>query len=123
MISRDINILTDASLDKIKDEWFAKGVKRGKFEAGAPTGFDLEVAVNRFLGWKLPSNFFPDCYITFDKNNPNLNYSWPSGTNLLSYPQAKAMLEYVLGVTPAQEVRTLADDDEDLQSLMDRDRG
>ena len=23
--------------------------------------------VTRFLSWKLPANFYPDCYITFDR--------------------------------------------------------
>ena len=47
--------------------------------------------VNRFLGWKLPSDFSPDGGISFDKN-----YN-PTGTNLLNATQAKAMFEYVIG--------------------------
>lgn len=53
--------------------------------------------VTRFLGWRLPEDFAPDCGITFKP----LVYgdavlSWPSGTNLLTGHQAKAMLEHVL---------------------------
>jgi hypothetical protein len=51
--------------------------------------------VTRFLGWKLPQTFSPDNGITFKPpQNPIL---WPVGTNLLTDPEARAMLEHVLG--------------------------
>jgi hypothetical protein len=54
----------------------------------------LKAAVNRFLGWRLPHNFQPDCGISFTPvDHPN---SWPTGTNLLSAEQAKEMFEYAL---------------------------
>lgn len=50
--------------------------------------------VTRFLGWRLPQDFAPDAGISF---NPSPNpLCWPVGTNLLTAPQARAMLEYVL---------------------------
>lgn len=52
----------------------------------------IDQLVDRFLGWKLPEDFSPDCGITF---KPILN-SAPVGTNLLTAAQAKAMLEHVL---------------------------
>lgn len=52
--------------------------------------------VNRFLGWKLPEDFAPDCGIMFDRNIPASYDGWPSGTNLLTATQARAMLEYAL---------------------------
>ena len=58
---------------------------------------ELKELVNRFLAWRLPADFSPDCHIHFDraaaeKWGPGL---WPSGTNLLNGEQARAMLEYV----------------------------
>lgn len=38
MINPGIHILTEADLEKIKNEWFALGVRRGKFEATATLG-------------------------------------------------------------------------------------
>lgn len=59
--------------------------------AGRP---DVAEMVNRFLGWKLPKEFSPDCGITFKPlGHPN---GWPSGTNLLHAGQAKEMFEYCL---------------------------
>lgn len=53
--------------------------------------------VLRFLNWKVPQHFYPDCYISFDREkasqSPN---SWPTGTNLLGADQARKMLEHVL---------------------------
>lgn len=49
---------------------------------------------NRFLGWRLPDSFGPDGGIAFAPNpHPAC---WPTGTNLLTYEQAKAMFEYAL---------------------------
>lgn len=55
--------------------------------------------VDRFLSWKLPQDFAPDCHISFKLPDPvlNPNPSWPVGTNLLTAVQARAMLEHVLG--------------------------
>lgn len=57
--------------------------------------------VSRFLSWKLPKDFNPDCGITFDpicnKGNPYESRREPIGTNLFSGEQARAMLEHVLG--------------------------
>jgi hypothetical protein len=61
---------------------------------------DVDSMVNRFLGWKLPEDFYPDCGITFDGRKPdalNPNKSWPTGTNLFHAGQAKAMFEHALG--------------------------
>ena len=58
-----------------------------------------DAMVGRFLGWKLPQDFGPDCYVSFDRDTPEKN-GWPSGTNLLHAGQAKEMLEYVVGGAP-----------------------
>lgn len=67
-----------------------------------------EEMVSRFLGWPLPANFCPDNGVTFTREangkprDPNSVW-WPIGTNLLTAPQARAMLEYVLQADqPAQ---------------------
>ena len=62
----------------------------------------IDMLVNRFLMWKLPENFSPDCGISFKPSTPYSgdefgNSSWPIGTNLLTADQAKQMLEYILG--------------------------
>lgn len=58
---------------------------------------ELKTMVNRFLAWKLPADFYPDCHIHFDREKaeklgPQL---WPSGTNLLNANQAEAMIQHV----------------------------
>jgi len=60
---------------------------------------DIKEMVNRFLCWKLPTDFYPDCGISFDGRKDdewNKNKTWPIGTNLFSADQAKAMFEYCL---------------------------
>jgi hypothetical protein len=56
--------------------------------------------VDRFLGWKLPEDFYPDCGISFDGRKDdewNKNKTWPTGTNLLHAGQAKEMFEHAIG--------------------------
>lgn len=48
--------------------------------------------VTRFLGWRLPAGFAPDCGISFTE----IPGSWPTGTNLFSAEQAEQMLKHVL---------------------------
>lgn len=80
---------------------------------------DIKAAVTRFLGWRLPSDFRPDCYISFDpeplKQWPGM---WPVGTNLLDADQAEAMLRYVLDTPPDARVARVPDTD-DLSQLRD----
>lgn len=62
----------------------------------------IQRAVDRFLSWKLPVAFAPDCHITFDHDKA-LDGTWPIGTNLLHAGQAREMIEHLLGVEPGQE--------------------
>lgn len=61
--------------------------------------------VDRFLGWRLPEDFHPDCGIEFDadaakKMNPvNRRYE-PTGTNLFSADQADAMVRHMIDGVP-----------------------
>lgn len=57
--------------------------------------------VDRFLQWRLPEDFTPDCGIHFDADAAkgfdarNRRYE-PVGTNLLSAHQAEAMVRHML---------------------------
>jgi hypothetical protein len=63
----------------------------------APTP-EVKVAVDRFLGWKIPTTFSPDCHIHFDRASADLQgVSWPTGTNLFNAEEARTMFEHVLG--------------------------
>ena len=56
-----------------------------------------EEMVNRFLMWRLPEDFRPDGGISFTRSKYGETvHPMPVGTNLLTYTQAKAMLEFVL---------------------------
>jgi hypothetical protein len=70
------------------------------------TDEQIKKMVDRFLGWKLPENFSPDCGISFQRE-VNVEYMAkqgkppmicePIGTNLLNAVQAKAMILHMLG--------------------------
>jgi hypothetical protein len=64
--------------------------------AAANPDVRVKQMVDRFLAWKLPENFFPDCGISFDKSKIH-PASWPTGTNLLDATQATAMVRHMLG--------------------------
>jgi len=58
---------------------------------------DISNMVDRFLSWKLPSDFMPDCGIKFDSESlKQWPDAWPTGTNLLNAIQAKEMIEYII---------------------------
>lgn len=77
-----------------------------------------EQMVGRFLSWPLPPDFAPDCGISFTRSpHPGMS---PTGTNLLNFGQAKAMLEHCInggvanaGTLPPQQQRVL-DEKQDL---------
>lgn len=56
--------------------------------------------VDRFLGWKLPEDFVPDCGISFkceyNENTAHPMKHEPTGTNLFTAVQARRMFEYLL---------------------------
>lgn len=65
-----------------------------------PTSPVTNDMVSRFLAWKLPADFAPDCGISF---KPEWGYPGeacrkyePTGTNLFHAGQARAMLEHIL---------------------------
>lgn len=73
------------------------------------TRVDIDGMVNRFLGWKLPKDFYPDCGIEFHRigkpSQPNYGrFSYePVGTNLFTADQAKAMFEYCCSTQQVEE--------------------
>lgn len=83
---------------------------------GATSAPDVGSMVDRFLGWRLPDDFAPDCGVAFTPlTYPN---SWPVGTNLFTAVQAKAMFEHALAepatvvdhdATPADDVAALSE--------------
>jgi hypothetical protein len=60
--------------------------------------------VNRFLAWKLPETFNPDGGVSFEPvGNAGTQHAYrrePSGTNLLDYTQATAMVRHMLDGLP-----------------------
>jgi hypothetical protein len=64
------------------------------------TDNDVKRMVDRFLSWKLPSNFAPDAGITFkatfNENTAHPMRHEPTGTNLFSATQAEAMIRHML---------------------------
>jgi len=64
---------------------------------------DIKAMVDRFLGWKLPRDFSPDCGVSFMPVRHGDIISWPIGTNLLSADQARQMFEFVLAAQPAAD--------------------
>jgi len=60
--------------------------------------------VERFLAWKLPEDFNPDCGITFAKTYNTFTkhpakYE-PSGTNLFGFTQAEEMVLHMIEGMP-----------------------
>lgn len=59
------------------------------------TDEQIKQMVERFLAWKLPSDFSPDGGITFAPTSQA-----PTGTNLLNFTQATAMVRHMLEGLP-----------------------
>lgn len=55
--------------------------------------------VDRFLGWKLPKDFNPDCGISFDRKYQD-DHS-PTGTNVFDATQADAMVRHMIAGLPS----------------------
>jgi len=68
---------------------------RADKQAPAAATVDVDAMVNRFLGWKLPVDFYPDAGVSFSRTYA-AQWGMPSGTNLFNAEQAKAMFEYCL---------------------------
>jgi hypothetical protein len=65
------------------------------------TDAQIKYMTERFLSWKLPENFHPDGGISAQRPNYGPNVKWePSGTNLLDYTQAEAMVRHMVEGIP-----------------------
>jgi hypothetical protein len=68
------------------------------------TAEQIQHMVDRFLMWRLPENFSPDCGVTFKKTinegTPYAHTYSPVGTNLLSATQAEAMVRHMIEGLP-----------------------
>lgn len=64
------------------------------------TDEQIKRMADRFLGWKLPSDFNPDGGVRFDPiANPGSKYEHrlePTGTNIFNATQAEAMVRYMV---------------------------
>ncbi|WP_158665246.1 hypothetical protein [Ensifer adhaerens] len=67
---------------------------KGGVQNRAAPGLDIKAAAGRLMGWRLPDDFSPDCFVVFDRVKAKFNNSWPVGTNLLTTIQAEEMLRY-----------------------------
>lgn len=65
------------------------------------TDEQIKHMVDRFLCWKLPENFNPDCGISFKREHSEQGPSGPQkyepvGTNLFDAEQARAMVLHMI---------------------------
>lgn len=63
----------------------------------------IDHMVQRFLMWKLPETFNPDGGVSFKPSyaeEPYRSRHWPTGTNVLCYTEAKAMVEHMIEGLP-----------------------
>lgn len=66
------------------------------------TDEQIKHMANRFLAWRLPSDFNPDGGISYQRPNyaPSVDAS-PVGTNLFTATQAESMVRHMLEGLPA----------------------
>ena len=71
------------------------------------TDEQIKHMVDRFLMWKLPTDFGPDGGVSFDPiANKGLQYQYrrePVGTNLFTATQATAMIRHMIDGLPKSE--------------------
>lgn len=91
----------------ITDKQVDEAIEKLKVAFGvATTDALIDKMVDRFLGWKLPKDFYPDAGISFKPSQPyegdkygNDSY-WPIGTNLFTAEQAREMIKHMLEAKP-----------------------
>ena len=100
--------LADVRVELIDAERAEKARRYGEqLEASSVMTEDqIKHMVDRFLDWRLPEKFSPDCGITFEpfgnKGTPHKYKREPSGTNLFDATQADAMVRYMIEGMPAK---------------------
>lgn len=86
--------------------------ERALIRAGAatvPREPTIREAVDRFLAWPLPAAFAPDGGIRFDGRMSRV--TGPTGTNLFTAEQARAMFEHCLAAPGGPEAQPVACED------------
>jgi hypothetical protein len=84
------------------------------------TDDQIKHMVDRFLGWKLPEHFNPDCGISFKWTHSEQS-QWgpqkyePIGTNLFDAIQATEMVRHIVEGLPAHPPRSV-----DVEAMSDR---
>jgi len=84
------------------------------------TDEQIKHMANRFLGWKLPENLYPDNGISFKPpfdTEPMRSRHWPMGTNFLNATQAEKMVRHMLDQLPVSEHSEATEDD---KSFLDK---
>lgn len=89
----DEELLLRAKHDPDLFRHIALGYRASKLSP--PSDGEIQRMAERFLNWRLPDNFNPDCGIGFDKSRIHLQ-SWPTGTNLIGYTEALAMVRHMV---------------------------
>ena len=72
------------------------------------TDKQIQQAVSRFLGWKLPDDFMPDGGVSYEKTTNSPNWK-TTGTNLLTATQAEEMIRYILETPVNEKLREIAE--------------
>jgi len=58
----------------------------------------IKAAAGKFCGWKIPTDFYPDCYISIDRDKAFAHpHNGPTGTNLFAHEQAQKMFNDCIG--------------------------
>lgn len=73
----------------------AANAAAGSAACSAVADDQIKRMAERFLNWKLPENFSPDGGISFERSRTHLE-SWPTGTNLIGYSEALAMVRHMV---------------------------
>lgn len=92
------NAVPDDNVDLYNCMFSVLGIVARKLETQKP---NINEMVNKFLGWNIPSDFYPDCGISFDRES-GFGFR-PIGTNLFTAVQAKEMFEYCLSYESTNE--------------------
>lgn len=76
---------------------------------------NIKRMVERFLQWKLPEDFSPDCGISFksefNEHTAHPMKNKPTGTNLFNAAQAEAMIRFITDeFNTAASIQKIADD-------------
>ena len=96
-IAMEVMLKDAATIAKLESELAKAQARIVELETLVP---DINSMTARFLGWKLPEDFCPDCYIAFNREEASGQHQWPTGTNLFTATEAKSMFEYCTSPRP-----------------------